>query len=138
MKKLFVVLTVGLLVGVATGGDDAKKELKKFAGTWSVVSAEEKGEKVPEGEVSDVRLEFSAEKLTYKKGDQAKEGTFKIDPSKKPAHIDVSIDGKDMKGIYVFKGKELKMCVSEDERPSEFASKEGTKTILVVLKRETK
>jgi uncharacterized protein (TIGR03067 family) len=138
VKKLLVVLTVGLLFGVATAGEDAKKALKKFEGTWSVVSVEKDGKKAPEGEISDVQCVFSGENLSFKKGDKTKEGTIKIDPSKKPAHIDITHDGKTAMGIYSFTKDELKLCISETERPTEFTTKEGTKTTLIVLKREKK
>jgi uncharacterized protein (TIGR03067 family) len=138
VKKLLVVLTVGLLFGVASAGDDAKKELKKFEGTWSVVSAEHDGKKAPEEKLSAVRFVFSGENITFKEGEKSKEGTFKIDPSKKPAHIDVTVEGKTKMGIYSFAKDELKLCVGDADRPTEFATKEGSKTTLIVLKREKK
>jgi uncharacterized protein (TIGR03067 family) len=136
VKKLLVVLTVGLLFGVASAGDDAKKELKKFEGTWSVVSAEKGGEKAPDNDISKIKLVFSGEKITYKEGDESKEGTIKIDPSKKPAHIDISLDGKNYLGIYSLTKGELKLCVDEGVRPTEFATQAGSKTMLAVLKLE--
>ena len=71
MKKVFAGLAVCLLIGVATAGDEAtKKELKKFKGTWTVVSAEEGGQKAPEGEISEDRVVFEGDKITHKKGDK--------------------------------------------------------------------
>src|SRR5262249_10140482 len=136
----FVALLGGLLVGAATAGDDAKKELKKFEGTWSVVSAAKFGKNVPEKEIKNVKFVFEGEKMTVDdgKGGGGDAGGIKVDTYKKPAHLDITTKGKTYPGIYSLKNNELKICFGESERPSEFASGEGTKTVLVVLKREKK
>ena len=125
MKKVFAGLTVCLLLGVATAGDEAtKKELKKFKGTWSVVSVTENGKKPPEEKTKDVQFTFDGDKITVKHGDKSEEGTFKVDPSKSPAHIDVTIKGKTHAGLYKFKDKELTICAAEGDeeakRPLDF------------------
>ena len=38
------VLAVGLLIAANSSGGDAKTDLKKLEGTWSMVSGEAKGE----------------------------------------------------------------------------------------------
>ena len=63
--------------------------------------------------------------------------TFTLDSTKKPKAIDVDMDGTPGVGIYSLEGDTLKICHSEgkDARPTEFATKEGTKNSLLVLKR---
>ena|SRR5947209_5184092 len=136
--KAVVLLAVAFTSAGVVAGGDAKGDLKKFAGTWSVVSAVKGGKDAPENEIKDIRFIFSEDKMTFKKGDETKEGTFKIDATKKPRQIEVTIEGKSHPGIYKFEGDNLKMCVGHDERPTEFKSADGSQTMLIVLKREKK
>jgi uncharacterized protein (TIGR03067 family) len=142
--RLAAVILLGTAfaaVGVAAGGD-AKKDLKRLTGTWAVESAIKGGKALPEDEIAKVRFKFDGEKVTFKEGDKEEEGTIKIDPSKKPKHIDVTLKGKTHEGIYRFlKGGKLTVCVAVGDgeaRPTKFESPEGSKIILVVLKREKK
>jgi uncharacterized protein (TIGR03067 family) len=137
-SKAVVLLAVVFASASVVVGGDAKSDLKKFTGTWSVVSAVKGGKDAPENEIKDIRFIFSGDKLTFQHGDKTKDGTFKIDATKKPRQIEVTIDGKSHPGIYKFEGEQLKMCVGHDERPSEFKSAEGAQTMLIVLKREKK
>jgi uncharacterized protein (TIGR03067 family) len=124
---------------VAVGGD-AKAELKKFAGTWAVESARDRGKDAPEDKIKNTTFTFSGNKITFRQGTKEEsEGTFKIDPTKKPRHIDLTIEGKPVPGIYAFEGGKLKICVNQGaERPTEFSSPEGSKITLIVLKRAKK
>jgi RNA polymerase sigma-70 factor (ECF subfamily) len=159
LSKLKTVAAVALAVAVAAGtalcvrqaladkppaagkGADQKDE-EKILGTWALVSAEAGGKKVPEEKVKEARLVFAAGgKWTGKfpKGDQ--EGTYKLDPARKPKEITFTgQEGKTQPGVYKLDGDTLTICINEEgnERPTEFASKEGTKLTLIVFKRENK
>ena len=137
MKMVVLLAVVFASAGVVAGGD-AKKDQKKFAGTWSVVSATKGGKPAPADEIKEIRFTFSGDKMTFRMGDKSKDGTYTIDPAKKPAQIDVTADGMSHPGIYQFEGDTLKLCVGHDERPAEFKSAEGSKTMLITLKREKK
>ena len=76
-------------------------------------------------------------------GDQAQDGTFKLNETKKPKEIDLTVteDGKTEAhlGIYKLDGDTLTICKSHppQDRPTEFASKEGEKWPAVfVFKRQ--
>ncbi len=85
-----------------------------------------------------------------KRGDEVVvKGTFKLDPTKKPKTIDMTVtegrreqdQGKELHGIYELTKDGLKWCTSEPggtERPKEFATKEGTRDLFVTLKKEKK
>ncbi len=74
-------------------------------------------------------------------------GTFTLDPSKTPKAITMKVTegrreedkGKEVRGIYELAGDTLKWCTAppgSEERPTEFATKAGTRDMLVTLKKE--
>jgi uncharacterized protein (TIGR03067 family) len=140
--KAVVLLAVVFASASVVAGGDAQGDLKKFAGTWSVESAQKGGKEGPERDIKELRFVFSGDKLTLKFGEKAMEGSFKIDPSKKPRQFDITLKDKTGQGIYRFKGDKLELCISDPDggeaRPTEFKSAEGSRTILFLLKRETK
>ncbi len=143
IKAVVLLAAVFASAGVvAGGGGGAKGDLKKIEGTWSVASAQKGGKDAPEGEIGQLKIEFSGEKITIKIGeDKSIEGTFNLDPAKKPKQFDVTIMDKKGQGIYRFKkGGMLELCVAEEgeERPTEFKTAEGSKVMLLLLKREKK
>jgi uncharacterized protein (TIGR03067 family) len=73
-------------------------------------------------------------------------GIFRVDPTSNPPMIDLIItrspngkkNGQTLQGIYDLSGGELRWCsgAANEPRPHEFAAREGSKQILVVLKHE--
>src|SRR5262249_18657664 len=108
-----------------------KKELKKFEGTWGVGSVERNGGPLPKDDLMDVRLPIKDDKFNIQRRDITTEGTFKVDPAKKPKVLDATSteDGKKVNilGIYEFDGDTLKVCYTTEggERPKEFSRKVG-------------
>jgi uncharacterized protein (TIGR03067 family) len=110
----------------------------KFEGRWIVVSGtvdgdaqDLKGDKVHLAKGKFLLEEHNGEK---------QEGTYKVDTSKKPRHIDFTPrQGRDkdkvFKGIFVLEGKLLTICLARpgDDRPSEASSKDGSGHILIIL-----
>jgi uncharacterized protein (TIGR03067 family) len=114
-----------------------------MGGTWAYVSVEGGGLKVPEEQVKGAKLIFAADgKLTAIVKGKKTEGTYKLDPAKKPKEITTTDeDGKAHNGIYKIDGDTLTLCMPKGDgarRPTEFATKESTTIVLVVLKREKK
>jgi uncharacterized protein (TIGR03067 family) len=149
MPRLFTVPAMLVLaLGVAFAQDDAaKKELKKFQGTWQVVSALDSGKPVPDEVVHNLKIVIKEDRLTLKGVEDLilKFGKIKlvVDPSTMPKILDFKIEAGSEKdstfeGIYEFKDKRLKICAStvSGNRPSEFESKAGSNRVLFVLKRE--
>src|SRR5262245_43413686 len=119
-----VLVCVALASASVAGGGDAKAELKKFEGTWEVESTRGRGKDIPAKEFKGGAIIFTGDQVTIRKknGDREK-GTFKIDPGKKPPHIDFKAGGETTPGIYAFKGGKLTLCLTEKgERPTEFES----------------
>jgi uncharacterized protein (TIGR03067 family) len=146
MTRCIVTVLVGLLLGADAKKDDAKKDAEKLQGTWKVVSGEQDGK--AQDNARDFVMVFDKDSFTVKRGDEvAVKGTFKLDPSKKPKTIDMTITedrkaqdkGKVARGIYELDKDTLKWCTAEpggDDRPKEFVTKEGTRHMLITFQKE--
>ncbi len=134
-------------------GEALTKEKLNLQGTWVIESAEG-GDESPENPIG-VKFSFSGDQVTVLIGDRKQEGTYTIDPTKNPKHIDFTFDDmghKDVsKLIYQWEGDTLKLCGGESSRtldrngkiinqktaarPEKFDTKD---TAVVTLKREKK
>jgi uncharacterized protein (TIGR03067 family) len=125
---------------------DIEKEVRKLQGTWTFESSESGGKELPIGELKGLVLTFEGQKHTVKKGDVVIQvGTQKLDPSKSPKTIDVTMaegptKGAVMLGIYEINGDVLKVCFDPQgkKRPTEFKSTPGSEYFVNVHKRVTK
>jgi uncharacterized protein (TIGR03067 family) len=139
--QVLVVLSVGLLIAANSLGGDAKTDLKKLEGIWSMVSGEAKGEKLPEATVKGAKLTIVGDKHTVKVGEDTLVGTHKLDPATKPHSIDAMdtegpYKGKTVHGIYKIEKGVLTVCFAPPgkDRPKEFSTKSGTGEFLHVWK----
>ena len=129
-----------LALAVHLAADD-KSDQDKIQGKWKIKSGLRGGQAFPEDVVKTAIIVFDGKTMkmtrTVDGNEQTSEMGFTLDPTKKPKAIDTDIMGKTGTGIYSLDGDTLKICHGDlsDERPTEFASKEGTKITLVVLKR---
>ncbi len=143
-RGISTAVVLVLVAGGALGGGDAgKKEMKRFQGTWKVVKLDEGGEVAPADEAQKTEMTFSDDKISVKSPKGAQEATFSVDPSKKPAHIDIRPIKSDkvVQGIYKFEKKQLVICFVLDKaatRPTKFASAQKPRTTLVILERTGK
>jgi uncharacterized protein (TIGR03067 family) len=140
--KRTIGLAVCLLLIAAETDDKGKKTEDPLLGSWSIESLTINGKSGPV--VKGMSYKFTGDKMTLKGPQGERAQTYKIDPSQKPATIDMTAQegpakGKSVQGIFEVKGDELKMCfpaIPDGPRPKEFASAEGSKTVLISLKRE--
>ena len=125
---------------------DLEKEGRKFQGTWTIESSETGGKAIPPGELKGLIVIFEGDKHTVKKGEEVIQvGTQKLDPSKSPKAIDVTMtEGPNkeavMLGIYEIDGDTLKVCFDAEgkKRPTEFKSAAGSQIFVNVHKRVKK
>jgi uncharacterized protein (TIGR03067 family) len=131
-----MILTLGFLANLnGHAQDDAvKDEMKKLEGKWTRIYEESDGKKTEDGK----KPPGKAVTLVIK-GDKYEDMTFKVDPTKKPKHIDVFLVDKKgqtirMAGIYELKDDVLKLCFSIpyemktdklSNRPTRFTTKPG-------------
>jgi uncharacterized protein (TIGR03067 family) len=157
MKRSAVVLAVLFSITAAVA-DDAKdkavkEEREKLVGTWTVVSAEANGQKIPAEALKDFQFIFTADSLTRKKGGKAESGAgYKLDPSKSPKWLDMTgtTDGKEQSipALYKLDGDTLTLCFRADyknkdgkpneiqKRPEKLDGGKGSEQVLMVLWRE--
>ncbi len=143
-----LLLLSSLLLQTAPAADDAiEKEQKRLEGTWVLVSAEEHGKTVPEKDLKDgfgqMKWVFKGDKLTLVDGKEKPEGSYKLDPTKKPRELDLPIlggkDGKLILCIYELDGDTLKIGLGSKDggkRLKEFKTSPDTEGGIMVLKRE--
>jgi uncharacterized protein (TIGR03067 family) len=139
-RLLLIVVSVSLM----SAADDPKSELHRLQGAWRVVSIEHDGR--PSTATETVVWVFSGEDLVVEIAGEARlVGTIELAPNGTLRAIDRSFTvatERDFlrlteRGIYRWDGETLWICFGEAtrDRPTEFASKPGSRTILVVLKR---
>jgi uncharacterized protein (TIGR03067 family) len=123
---------------------DAKSELKKLEGEWLVTDIQGLGIGMPK-ELTNMKFIFKGDKLTVNTGFGHQESaTVKLDPSKKPKHMDLTAEtgpqkGQLMPGIYLLEKETLRICVSDPMkgkgRPAEFPNNPTMDQPIFVLKR---
>jgi uncharacterized protein (TIGR03067 family) len=142
--RTIALLGILLAAGRGTGGaDDAKKELKKFQGTWKVARMDVDGIKMPQEAFEKVTVLIEGDRLSFlDKGKVYEEIECVLDPAKKPREIDMHYvlglkKGVLELGIYEVEGNTLRICQSltRKKRPSELTSAKGSAQQLMVLKR---
>jgi len=125
---------------------DLEKEVRKFQGTWTFESSKSGGKELPADVLKGLILTFEGDKHTVKKGDEMIQvGTQKLNPSKSPKTIDVTMTegpnkGTIMLGIYEIDDDTLKVCFDPQGkmRPTEFTSAPGSENFVNVHKRVKK
>jgi uncharacterized protein (TIGR03067 family) len=146
ISVVFAAFAACLLVAADSKDEDGKKEFKKFEGTWVLVSGERDGKKVADEDVKKSKIVMKGEETTlftpHQSGETIK-STRKLDPSKKPAQVDIMRStgpgaGQTIKGIYEWIDADTyRVCMAPPgkDRPTEFKTTPGSGHTLHVWKR---
>ena len=127
---------------------DAKKELDKIQGTWTMAEMKYNGKDLTNDNKSKFKLIFKGDTATVEGTDELKKEyakvRFTLDPAANPRLVDMKIISGNQKdavieGIYELKGNEFRICanVFGNQRPAEFAAPEGSSSVVIVLKKES-
>jgi uncharacterized protein (TIGR03067 family) len=144
--RVVSVVTAFLATLLLLAADTPKKnaadaDQNKLRGTWTIVSASRDGKPAPEDALKDARMIFDGDKLTAaSENGKSSVLSIKLDSSRKPKTIDITHPEKKQTilGIYALEGDQLKLCLGTPgaARPTELATREGSGSVLFVLKRE--
>ncbi|HQR31421.1 MAG TPA: TIGR03067 domain-containing protein [Blastocatellia bacterium] len=139
--KLLFLLSVSCLVFTPLNSHKAEDDRKMIEAAWTAVSFELAGQKLPEAAFKDTKLVLADGRYTY----QNDNGIYKLVPvedPKAPKAMDITgtdgpNKGKTFMAIYELTGDSLRICydLSGQTRPTEFATKAGTKQFLATYKR---
>jgi uncharacterized protein (TIGR03067 family) len=127
-----------------TSGSDSEK----LQGTWLLVSVEINKQPIPLEDLKSgktvvtAQLVVKGESYLFTLGEERLEMTFKMDPTKTPKAIDMTIvagpeKGKVHHGIYKLEGDTFTICryfEPDKDRPTEFGTKPDSGLMLVVWK----
>jgi RNA polymerase sigma factor (sigma-70 family) len=137
---------------------DGNKDLETLAGTWNIDTMGSGDQSLPKELMKGYKFVFAGNKLTWEAAismtktagqisviDGAFPCDFKIDPSKMPKEIDITMHQKQgdrtMLGIYEIKGDELKVCYYSNQsgrRPTDFSNKDNRRITCITLTRAKK
>jgi uncharacterized protein (TIGR03067 family) len=132
------------LIGVEPAASEAnKKELDKLQGVWRLQARQDEGRDDKPRELGSMTVTITGNKFKSVEDGETTEGSLAIDAGKKPAAVDmVPSRGKEEKllGIYQLEGDILKVCYARPgaDRPTEFATKEKSRQVLLTFKKEAK
>jgi uncharacterized protein (TIGR03067 family) len=140
---LLGVTALVLLLAPAAADEQGKLDPAKLVGTWTYVSGERDGKKVPDDHLK-ATVDITKQTITLNSPDGKYVIKYELDPSKKPCRIAMEItegpQGQRAKsdGIIELKGDRLKICYPPmgGDTPTEFTAKEGSGLHLFVLKRK--
>jgi|GEM_PF-2145620 len=134
----------GMVVAVSSilfcGQEDAS-DLGKLEGTWKVVQMVEGGKDLPKDKIKNIVFYVKENRLILRDGRELIEkGTFELNSKANPKEwttISESDESKPIKCIYKITAKQVILCIGEPggERPKEFASREKSGVILLVLEK---
>lgn len=150
MRRLAIfVALVTSSVALAADDEAAKAALKGLEGSYLVTGFATVSESTPEADLAALEaklrtLVIRGDRVTFPEyfGVVGKDGTLRVDPSKKPAWVEVDmkvVEGKTItvKGIYKRDGDVLTVCLGgakPDELPTEFKATKGT--LLLTFKKQ--
>jgi uncharacterized protein (TIGR03067 family) len=139
--QALAVLAAGLML--AADAREAKDDHARIQGAWTVISGERGGKQEPAAELKSSSVVITRDRITVRHKDRAEEMAYKLDPSTKPGHIDLTMiagpdKDKTAHGIYELSGDQLKICFARpgQERPTGFSTKQNSDQMCFVLKRE--
>jgi len=144
--RALTAIGVLVLLGAEPPADAAKKDLAALEGEWIMVSGERDGRAVPGEYLKSGKRAFKNGEVTVTFGDMLlMKAKVTVDPGKKPKTIDYDVTdgffkGKKQLGIYELDGDAVKFCFAnpDQERPTDFTTKEGSGRTLSLWKRAPK
>ena len=140
--RLLSLSALVLFAAVAFAQDNAKDDLAKFQGNWTIESVIVEGKELPAEVVGAFKMSFKDNNYTVLIGQEKTEGSFSLDPSKNPKTIDIVPEngpdrGRKQLGIYEIDGDKIKICAAQPgkDRPTNFETKDKIGYTVMILRR---
>jgi uncharacterized protein (TIGR03067 family) len=136
-----MLLGLALTLSAPATKDPPKKDLPSLVGSWIGETGIKGGKPSPP---EDASMEFSKDgTLIFKEKGKEIPGSYKMDATPFPAQLDLTLGagGQNISfpGIYKIDGDTLTICFTfMGDRPTKFESPDGSKTMLITLKRAKK
>ena len=133
-----LILGTGLVPAFAQPAEEAQKKLQ---GTWTAAKAERDGKTADDVVGNRLSITGNRFEIRSKDGKLLYEGTFRVDPSTKPAAFDFQHTGGALKGkgIYALEGDTSTTRDNAPDldrgRPAAFEGKSGSGHILITFQR---
>lgn len=135
---------LGLILGLASAADDARKGLEPFQGSWVLIAYTVDGKPASAEEMKAIALRVQGRESTFTKGEVVRHGIYKLDLSQDPKALDIELTdgpekGRNYRSIYEFTAAgHLRIChaLPGKERPKTFASQVGTGNVLEVWRKK--
>jgi uncharacterized protein (TIGR03067 family) len=136
-----LLLATALVPASAQQAEEAQQQLQ---GTWTTTKAQRDGKAADDVVGHRLTLTGNRFQIRTKDGKPLYQGTFRLDPSARPAAFDFehtagTLKGKVWKGIYALDGDTLTTCDNgpdvDKRRPDAFAAKAGSGYILILFTR---
>jgi uncharacterized protein (TIGR03067 family) len=131
-------------VRVVPAQEYADKGIKELQGKWRAVEMQTAGISAPMEVLEKARLEIKGNEWIWLSGGPVNgKARIKVDPSKSPKEIDLTIlegesKGSTIPGIYALEKGQLRICYSHTkDRPKDFRTKRGELRELLALERVT-
>jgi len=124
---------------VAVVQADPKSDLDGLQGDWQVVAIELDGRVLPKDQFLFARLKIRGDNILHEGGLHNMEVSIRLHPGQQPKAMDMEAEGYhggSYNAIYALEGDTLTICRPDTrERPTEFASKPGSKILLYTAQR---
>jgi RNA polymerase sigma factor (sigma-70 family) len=119
---------------------DPRPDRDRLQGDWRVVAIEYDGRDLTKDQFPFTRLIIQGDTILHEGGRHKSKMSFRLHPEQEPKAIDMQSKGyhnETYKAIYALEGDTLTICrpAFERERPTEFASKPGSKIVLYTAER---
>jgi uncharacterized protein (TIGR03067 family) len=118
-------------------------DLKTMEGKWKVEALEVGGKVEESPDLKELLVTITGASYEIMVKGMTDRGTLALDETKSPKTMDATDTegddiGKVIKAIYELKGDTMRVCyaIKGDERPKEFATKEGAPVLLITYRRE--
>ncbi len=119
---------------------EARSNLDGLQGDWQVVAVEQGGRVLPKDQFPFISLKIRDDTIVHEGGPhQLLKVRFRLHPEQQPKAMDMESEGYHgdiYHAIYALEGDTLTICRPDDAtRPTEFASRPGSKVLLYIAKR---